>query len=107
MVGVLRHGDAGGAAHPCAAEGAIAKIGRASWRGRGEISVGAGSLKKKKKKNRAWQAGPKSKRTIEKMFEPWNRGRSGYHAGSTASAKCLSVFLEHMRSSLDNTRTAR
>src|SRR2546429_3876415 len=35
---------------PCC--GGAMEIGRASWRGRGEISGGAGSFKKKKKKKR-------------------------------------------------------
>src|SRR2546430_16144313 len=41
----------GDRAPDCGGRGGLRQeIGRASWRGRGEISVGAGSLKKKKKK---------------------------------------------------------
>src|SRR5256886_5192381 len=50
--GAVRRRDAGDGAreHPGgAARGGGHEIGRASCRGRGEISVGAGSLKKKKK----------------------------------------------------------
>src|SRR5260370_27383628 len=36
--------------HLAQARGPIEEIGRAAWRGRGEISVGAGSFKKKKRK---------------------------------------------------------
>src|SRR2546427_12774149 len=63
-------GGAGKGRGPRTAPGAgEEEIGRASWRGRGEISGGAGSLKKKKKKTAARGVGTRKK--PEQCSDSW------------------------------------
>src|SRR2546430_793871 len=71
VVAVTVAGDLGAQTPAAVVNNAVSRqIGRASWRGRGEILGGGGSLKKKKKDSRASTSRSKTKSLLPAGYPP-------------------------------------